>query len=146
MVTMRTARVCASAPRPRAWPHAHVRVHDHPMLVWQGMVFAMLFGEAQFEHLVGDLAVVSAERIKAEGLGREETAARLQEIQMMREARLAKLLSQVHVHVHVHISVHAIGVVLLSHAHAHVHIRFHVHVRVHVHVHHLCLVLLSRSG
>jgi len=58
-----------------------------------GIVFAMMFGEAQFGHLVGDLAVVSAQRVEAEGLEGKAKADKLKELQKAREARLAKLLA-----------------------------------------------------
>jgi len=57
-----------------------------------GVVFAMMFGDAKFEHLCGELSFVLAMRID-EGLPPNEKAAKLAAMQTVREERLAKLLA-----------------------------------------------------
>mmetsp|Transcript_50865 Transcript_50865/g.163522 ORF Transcript_50865/g.163522 Transcript_50865/m.163522 type:complete len:183 (+) Transcript_50865:578-1126(+) len=57
------------------------------------VVFAMMFGERKFGHLVGDLAVVTQQRLQDEGLTKEATAEKLKAAQDARENRLAKLLA-----------------------------------------------------
>ena len=54
--------------------------------------FAMMFGDAKFEHLCGELSFVLAMRID-EGLPPNEKAAKLAAMQTAREERLAKLLA-----------------------------------------------------
>ena len=65
---------------------------DRSQLVDPGIMFGMMFGDELFEHLVGDLTIVMAMRLP-EGLAPEERTAKLDELQAMRERRLAKLLA-----------------------------------------------------
>ena len=67
-------------------------LNDAP-LADPGVVFAMMFGERKFGHLVGDLAVVTQQRLQDEGLTKEATAEKLKAAQDARENRLAKLLA-----------------------------------------------------
>lgn len=55
-------------------------LNDAP-LADPGVVFAMMFGERKFGHLVGDLAVVTQQRLQDEGLTKEATAEKLKAAQ-----------------------------------------------------------------
>jgi len=58
-----------------------------------GVVFMMMFGDSQFEHLVGDLAIVQQQRLADKGLEPAALAAKLKELQTQREQSLAKQLA-----------------------------------------------------
>lgn len=86
-------QVLSDAERRRKYDEKGLAGLSDDRLADPGVVFAMMFGEEQFGHLIGDLAVVTAHRVQEEGLGQKEAAARLKEKQKEREARLAKLLA-----------------------------------------------------
>lgn len=65
---------------------------EKPM-VDPGVVFAMMFGDSQFEHLVGELAIVEQQRLAEKGLEPALLAAALKEKQRQREQSLAKQLA-----------------------------------------------------
>ena len=57
------------------------------------VVFAMMFGEEKFGHLVGELALVTMHKLKEEGMGDSAMATKLREVQRRREEVLAKGLA-----------------------------------------------------
>lgn len=65
---------------------------DRGQLADPGIFFAMMFGDEQFDHLIGDLTIVMAMRLE-EDLKPEERVAKLDELQARRERRLAKVLA-----------------------------------------------------
>jgi len=62
-------------------------------MVDPGVVFMTMFGDNQFNHLVGELGIVQQQRLADKGLEKAALGAKLKELQAEREQQLAKQLA-----------------------------------------------------